>query len=318
MRTDVTRRDLVKASMAAIPAVALAAEATNDRVAGFKLGIITDEISSDLEEALKFISSYGLHYCELREFWGKNVMNSPQEDLDHAKKLLAQYNIQVSDIGSPIFKWDLPGAPGKNENERATSKSTYSEADSDKMLEQSFKIAHHFDSHKVRIFSYWRVEDPGKVFTQVSERLAKAAKLAAKLAAKNDIILVLENEYSCNVGSGKELGKLIKHVNSPNLRGVWDPGNAAFLGETPFPDGYEACKGTFAHLHIKDAATNPQTGKHAWMAVGGGTIDFKGQFAALHKDGYSNTMSLETHYRRPDGNKMESTRESLEGLLKVI
>jgi len=71
-------------------------------------------------------------------------------------------------------------------------------------------------------------------------------------------------------------------------------------------------------MHIKDAATNPNNGKHTWMAVGGGNIDFKGQFAALHKDGYSGTMSLETHYRRPDGNKMESTRESLEGLLKVI
>lgn len=44
--------------------------------------------------------------------------------------------------------------PGKNEGEHATSKGTYSEADSDKMLEQSFKIAHHFDSRKVRIFSY--------------------------------------------------------------------------------------------------------------------------------------------------------------------
>jgi hypothetical protein len=122
MRAKVTRRDLVKASLAAIPALSLAAEATNDRTAGFKLGIITDEITSDLEEALKFSSSFGLHYCELREFWGRTFMNWSQEDLDRAKKLLAQYNIQVSDIGSPIFKWDLPGVPGKNENERALSK----------------------------------------------------------------------------------------------------------------------------------------------------------------------------------------------------
>ena len=114
MRVNISRRDLLKASLAAIPAIGLGAEATHDRAAGFKLGIITDEITSDLDEALKFISSYGLHYCELREFWGKNVMNSPQEDLDRAKKLLVQYNIQVSDIGSPIFKWDLPGIPGKN------------------------------------------------------------------------------------------------------------------------------------------------------------------------------------------------------------
>ncbi|MEI9974567.1 MAG: TIM barrel protein [Ignavibacteriota bacterium] len=55
-----------------------------------------------------------------------------------------------------------------------------------------------------------------------------------------------------------------------------------------------------------------------WAPVGGGVIDFKGQFAALHKEKYSGTMSLETHYRRPDGNRMESTRESLEGLLKIV
>ena len=37
-----------------------------------------------------------------------------------------------------------------------------------------------------------------------------------------------------------------------------------------------------------------------------------------HQEHYSGTMSLETHYRRPDGNKAESTRESLQGLLKVV
>jgi sugar phosphate isomerase/epimerase len=52
--------------------------------------------------------------------------------------------------------------------------------------------------------------------------------------------------------------------------------------------------------------------------VGGGVVDFHGQFQALVKDGYDGTMSLETHYRRPDGNKVESTRESLEGLLKIL
>ena len=71
-------------------------------------------------------------------------------------------------------------------------------------------------------------------------------------------------------------------------------------------------------MHIKDARKNAQTGKLEWAPVGGGFIDFKGQFAALHKDKYTGTMSLETHYRRPDGNKVESTRESLEGLFKVL
>jgi len=52
--------------------------------------------------------------------------------------------------------------------------------------------------------------------------------------------------------------------------------------------------------------------------VGAGVVDWRGQMQAFRKDGYSGTMSLETHYLRPDGNKVESTRESLEGLLKAM
>jgi sugar phosphate isomerase/epimerase len=52
--------------------------------------------------------------------------------------------------------------------------------------------------------------------------------------------------------------------------------------------------------------------------VGEGLIDFRGQLAALRNDGYDGTMSLETSYSRPDGNKVESTRECLEGLFRVL
>jgi sugar phosphate isomerase/epimerase len=141
---------------------------------------------------------------------------------------------------------------------------------------------------------------------------------AAQVAAQNGIVLLLENEHACNVGTGRELRRLLREVDSPNLRGIWDPGNAFVLGETPFPDGYQEVRGLFPHMHIKDARTNEQTGRLEWMPVGGGSIDFKGQFDALRQEKYDGTMSLETHYRRPDGNKIESTRESLEGLLKLF
>jgi sugar phosphate isomerase/epimerase len=308
-----TRRDLFKGAAAA-GALASVAAGQPDPAHGFKLGIITDEISSNLDEAVAFIDSYHLHYCELREIWGKNLMIAPQEDLDRAKKLLDAHHLTVSDIGSPIFKWNIPGESTKHNERHDFALGRYTEEDADKTLLKSFELARFFGTKKVRIFSYWRVADPETVYSRVRDRLAEAAKLAQK----NDILLVLENEYECNVGTGKELGRLLRDVNSPALRGVWDPGNAVMLGETAFPDGYEAVKGWFPHMHIKDAKKNPETGKINWAPVGGGFIDFKGQFAALHRDKYSGTMSLETHYRRPDGNKLESTRESLEGLLKVI
>jgi sugar phosphate isomerase/epimerase len=305
----VTRRDLIKTSVLAGAGAQLRA---GENAGGFKLGIITDEITGKLEEALDFISGHGLHYCELREIWGNNLMNSPQQDLDRAKKLLAEHRIQVSDVASPIFKWNMPGMPAHANEKRDTFKASFTEQDADPLLEKSFHLARFFGTPKVRIFSYWRVKDPEKAYDGVCERLSKAAKFAAA----NDIVLVLENEHSCNIGTGRELGKILKHVNSPHLRGVWDPGNAVMLGEIPFPDGYDAVRGLFPHMHVKDVWK--KAGKLDWAPVGSGVIDFKGQFAALHADRYEGTMSLETHYLRADKNKLESTRESLEGLLKVI
>jgi sugar phosphate isomerase/epimerase len=305
-----SRRALLRTSIAAAAAMRLTAKSTQ----AFKLGIITDEITQNLDEAVAFLEQYHLHFAELREIWGKNLMAAPQEDLDRAKKLLTAHGIQVSDIGSPIFKWNLPEMPAHPNEKRDTFKANFTEEDADRVLAESFKLARFFGTHKVRIFSYWRVEDPGKAYPMMRDRLAKAAKVAKN----NDILLVLENEHSCNVGTGKELGRLLKDINSPALRGNWDPGNAAMLDETPYPGGYDAVKGLFAHVHVKDVRQNATTGKKEWAPVGGGSIDWKGQMQALHRDRYQGTMSLETHYLRADKNKMESTRESLDGLLKIV
>jgi sugar phosphate isomerase/epimerase len=310
MRLTVTRRDFSKAALAAGTALRLRAGQTNM----FKLGIITDELTGELQDALPFLASYHLHWCELREMWGKNIMNLSKEELGRARKLIADAGLQVSDIGSPIFKWNLPQMPAKANEKRDEFKASFVESDADRLLHQSFDLARHFGTNKVRIFSYWRVEDPAKAYPYVRDRLAEAAQLAAKA----EMVLVLENEHTCNVGTGRELGHLIKDINSPALRGNWDPGNAAMLDEVPYPHGYEAVKGQFSHMHIKDVRKNATTGKKEWAPVGGGIIDWKGQMLALHKDGYDGTMSLETHYLRADRNKVESTRESLEGLLKII
>jgi sugar phosphate isomerase/epimerase len=221
--------------------------------------------------------------------------------------------MHVSDIASPIFKWNLPEMPANASEARDEFNARFTEQDADRLLQQSFKLARFFGTRKVRIFSYWRVADPGKAYPMMCDRLAKAAKAAAK----NDILLVLENEHSCNVGTGKELGRLLKDISSPALRGNWDPANAVMLDEVPFPDGYDAVKGLVAHVHVKDVRRD-STGKKEWAPVGGGIIDWKGQIQAFHRDGYDGTMSLETHYLRADKNKVESTRESLDGLLKIV
>lgn len=280
----------------------------------FKLGIINDEISEDLDEALEFIASYGLSYCELRTIGGKNIMSMSQPELEAAKRIVDKHRFLVSDIASPIYKWNLPEMPAQASEKRDTFNASFVEQDAEELLRKSFAIARLFGTGKVRIFSYWRVHDPHQAFPHVVKRLQKAAAMAEQ----NKIELVLENEPSCNVGTGKELGAMLRAINSPWLRGNWDPANAVLLKEVPYPDGYNYVRGLFRHVHVKDAARDPHTGKSRWLPVGKGVVDWQGQIRALLKDGYHSTMSLETHYRRPDGNKKESTRESLEGLLSIL
>jgi sugar phosphate isomerase/epimerase len=279
------------------------------------LGVITDELSEDLGQALDFVASHALAYCELREIWGRNIMKLSPAELDRARDLIERHRLKVSEIASPIFKYHLPGMPSPHPNWSDTFKAAdLTDKDTENLLQRVFKLAPFFGTSKVRVFSYWRVEEPEKAYPYVRERLAKAAALAAQ----NKITLLLENEHDCNVGTGKELGRMLRDINSPNLRGMWDPCNAAWLGEIPYPDGYRQVRGLFQHMHIKDTRKDPATGKLQYVPVGEGMIDFGGQFAALRDDGYDGTMSLETAYSRPDGNKMESTRECLEGLLKIL
>ena len=53
----------------------------------FKLGVITDEITQNFEQALDFIASFSLSYCELRQLWGRNIMSLSQAELDRAKQM---------------------------------------------------------------------------------------------------------------------------------------------------------------------------------------------------------------------------------------
>ena len=317
-----TRRTFLESSLAACLPLAIgnqtsaAAGRPASGAAGWKLGIITDEISQDLEEAAGFISSYHLHYCELREIWKKNIMSLGAAEIERARKIIQDHGFAVSDIASPVFKWDLPQMPASTEK-RDTFNADFTEKDRDALLKKSFDLAHTFGTRKVRIFSYWRASDPEKAYPYVRESLARAAETASR----EGIVLILENEHTCNVGTGVELGKILSDIKSASFKGNWDPGNAVMLGEVPFPHGYEAVRRNgmdrIGHMHVKDARKDA-SGKVEWAPVGAGMIDWRGQFEALKHDGYNQTLSLETHYRRKDGNALESTRDSLTGLLNII
>jgi sugar phosphate isomerase/epimerase len=283
----------------------------------FKVGVIADEISQDFDHACSVIANeFGLRYVELREMWGKNLQQSSDDDLAKAQGILAKYKLTVTDIGSPLFKVNWPGAPhsqyASKEDMHGADEAAFNKQGA--VLDKSIELAKRFKTDKVRCFDFWRIED------QKPYREAINAKLDefAERAGKQGVMLVLENEGACNTATGREAAATLAGVKSKNLALNWDPGNAVMRGEfDAFPGGWNALpKDRIHHCHVKNAIKDA-AGKIVWSPVDIGYVDWAGQFKALKGIGYSNATNLETHWK--DGKSPESsTRTSWEGMKKKL
>lgn len=58
----------------------------------FKLGVISDEVSQDLETALKFLKEFDLEWVELRYLWGKYVTDIDRDSVKKTQNLLKSIN----------------------------------------------------------------------------------------------------------------------------------------------------------------------------------------------------------------------------------
>ena len=152
------------------------------------------------------------------------------------------------------------------------------------------------------MFSYWRTTEPEQCYPQLREALLALADQAAA----RGVIIGLENEHACNVGTGAEAARFLSTIDHPALQLIWDPANASILGETPFPDGYEPLPANrIGHVHAKDCFVKDH--KPVWGAVGEMGIDWRGQIDALRRDGYRGWISLETHWTGPNNDKFEAS-----------
>jgi len=60
-----------------------------------KLGVITDGVNLDLEEALKVMNETGLDYAELQFVWDKEIGDQTPQEIQKIKELITKYNVKV-------------------------------------------------------------------------------------------------------------------------------------------------------------------------------------------------------------------------------
>jgi len=314
MPTPFARREFL-AGMVAVTAASATSRLTVSANSGspFRVSVINDEISQDFGHVCEVATKeFGMGWIELRSMWKKNIVSLDEAEVVETSRLLKRFELKVTDIASPLFKCDWSNAPKSKFSEGQSFGANFALSQQDEVLERAMEMAKVFGTDRVRCFDFWRLDDQTPYRDGINQKLRDAA---AK-AEKRGIILVLENEPACNTATGAESAKVLEAVKSRSFMLNWDPGNAAASGEIPFPDGYNLLpKDRIGHCHCKDTV---KKGKHFdWAPMGGGMIDWAGQYKALKRDGYHFAVSLETHWSG-GGSPEESSRKSWAGMKKLL
>ena len=268
------RRTFLAGLAATTAATAASRFAFAQATSPFRVAVINDEISQDFARACEVASKeFGMGWIELRGMWKKNIVALDEKEIAETRSLLGRFQLKVTDIASPLFKVGWPGAPKSKFSEGKSFNADFTMNQQDEVLERAIAMAKAFGTDRVRCFDFWRIDDQAPYREAMNDKLREAA---AK-AEKHGIILVLENEQSCNTATA-----------------------------------HEAVKG---HCHCKDAVKKGEG--YDWAPMGGGMIDWAGQYKALKRDGYHLAVSLETHWNG-GGSPEESSRKSWAGMKKLL
>ena len=267
------------AALGAAPLMAGRNRIDRSRVSG-----ITDELAPTPADAIQFAKQYGLRLLELRNVPGPagqrvHYANLPEADLKSAAKEFKENGIRISFLNTGFYKFALPGTePVRKRNETPEQRTARMEREKksfDGRLEEvrrAARAAQILGVDQMRVFAFARVAEPAKIEQQIADIIGEMAEAAGK----EKVRLLIENEGSCNVGTGAELASMLKLLPTKWIGLNWDPFNGLALKETPFPDGYALLpKKRIGNVQLKGHSLLDPARKLDWPAI----------FAALEKDG---------------------------------
>ncbi|MER3513021.1 MAG: hypothetical protein C4310_00240 [Chloroflexota bacterium] len=282
-----------------------------------KISVITDEISADPETAIELGVEWGVREFELRGFYTDRVPRLSAYQKQRLGDILEMYQARAIAIGPGLFKiaypprrppWTTLGWMDRAGYESWAEAQRLVRYHLDELLPASLDYASEMGVRTVVIFSFDRAGAPP---SELPEEVLNALRLAAERAGAAGFQLAIETEDGFWADTGARTAQIVRAINHPALGVNWDPGNAFFAGDTPYPAGYEAVRGLVRHVHFKDALRDAAGRPHY---VAEGQIDWAGQIKALAADGYDGYISIETHIRP----KVAAARAALERLRRLI
>ena len=241
-----------------------------------KLSAFADEVVDDFLEQVKYLAGERVGYIEPRFISKANIMDLAKDKLNEAKKMIQDHGLKVSAIGSPIGKvrLDEPFEPHLDKFKHAV------------------ELALLFETPYIRMFSYYAPEGQNidDYRDQVMERMAAKVEVLKDV----EVTMVHENEANIYGHTAEQCVDIIKTIDSPKLRLVYDPAN--FVWGEKITDNVKSCwpvmKPYVDHIHIKDWKLGA---KDVGSIPGEGDGQIKELLAELAAMDYDGCLTMEPH-----------------------
>lgn len=242
-----------------------------------------DEIAADFETQLRVLQGLRIPMIDIRAAWDINCALFSGDHVSRIKALCQRYEISVACMGSPIGKSPID-EPISIERERLT---------------RIGEIAQQLGTRNIRIFSFYPSGDVDEAaLRRAIDRLGALTETAEAM----DLQLQLENERGVVGDLPARCLRILRAIESPHLRFIWDPANFAQCGVANQVDSWwESLHPYIGCIHIKDAllpdASQPTDGEERSevRVAGQGDGQVGELLARLGAAGYDGVLSLEPH-----------------------
>ena len=196
------------------------------------LSAFADEYADGLKEQCEALNKFGIEYIELRGVNGKNVSTLTESEVKETKRILDDYEIRVSSIGSPLGKIDIKGDLNGHYE---TAKRVY-------------ETANILGAKNVRIFSFYSKETP---FDKCKGEIYDGIEKLVDLSDGTGLTLCHENEALIYGESPEKCLEKVEYFGG-RMRCVFDMGNFVLDGYDPMA-AYKLLSDYIEYFHIKDA-----------------------------------------------------------------
>ncbi|MFB6272052.1 MAG: sugar phosphate isomerase/epimerase family protein [Salinibacter sp.] len=259
------------------------------------IGVVTDEVSRDLAEALDVSREWGISRFELREGGDDRFPFFTDREV-HLVDEAVRSEAQITAVSPGILKGTV------DDQERL-------HRELEAVLPRAIERARRFECPRLVVFGLARhEEEPSSNRTRVMRTFERVAERAAAAG----LTVAIENEPDFWIGRPGPAAALLDEIDHPALTLNWDPANQHWGGLRPDRRGFETIRPHISNVHVKDYT--PDDPDVPWRPVGEGVTPWGKILSWIVEDTTLGHVTLETHCKP----LVENSRASLDVLETLI